>query len=180
MIPIISHEKCPGSGEAAPKQKVIDDVVYGFDNFGGVGFTSLDIEKAWPDEKVASQIEGEISNLDTGETFRRWLDSMFPNLNTLFCPNRWIFRILADVLTILLIIFNFAALFIYRIRAVKERFGLIHLGVIIVTALLWFVLFLHDPYWAQHIGLVALFAFLCTIGYVFLKTLGMQNRRHYP
>lgn len=180
MIPLISGENCDDTSEAKWNKQIKDDIVYAFDNFGGVGFLSLDIEKSWPDAGVATRIRDEINALDTGKTLRGRLDGLFPHLNKIFCPHSGIFQILAYILAVLILAFNLVCPFVYKLRALKAQYWFIHVGVFIATVALWFILALYDPAIVGHIVFIAFLAFLGVVGYAFVKTLAVQNRRHYP
>lgn len=145
IIPVITY----GGHD---KQQFRDDIIYFEDNFGGVGFWPLPINTdngADGAGKIADNAVEVVNNALT-ELYQKEGAKPVSSIFRFVCPNRWVFRIIWDIFTAVLLVSIVLYFTICGWRVLFMKYFLYFiLGVVLPWFLLSLFLLYYDPFWKK-------------------------------
>jgi hypothetical protein len=108
------------------------------------------------------------------------IDNLAAALCEFACPNRWLFRLTFDFLAGLLAIYGLLALGNCRLREIYQQKSLYFLGYGLVTALIFTVSLVCDPFWKEVSGYVLTGIVLVLVGFFGFRQVRKTTHPKYP
>jgi hypothetical protein len=183
----------------------VEDLIYLQDNFAGVGLWPLPMEPQADDAKdEASQdeaTENETAADDLAESRAeaigaRLIDVYGAGLGSglldteieifrqklcdFACPNRWLFRIAFDFLAALLVIYGLLAVWNCKLRKFYQRRSPYFIAYGLVTAMIFGVSLVCDPFWKQRENYVMLVIILLLVAFIGVRYISRARQPRMP
>ncbi len=164
IVPVISaagHDKDPRGAYS----QFTDDLIYFQDNFAGVGLWPLPLDSDVGVEPLKAKIIELYTDPNGENHISGWVDQLVPELCQFACPNRWLFRLSFDLLVGLILVYALLAIWIYKLRRIYKQYFWFFLAAISVSALIFLISLVCDPFWRARadIVLVALILLIVVI-----------------
>lgn len=96
------------------------------------------------------------------------------------CPNRWLFRLVFDFLAALLVIYALLALFNCRLREIYQQYALYFFAYGFVTATVFCVSMMCDPFWQAISHWVLVGVLLVLVAYLVFRRIQKTTQAEYP
>ena len=133
------------------KSAIEDLLVYIEDNFGGVGLWPVPIGKTNGGEKVNVSVKNEFTKTDEHvDVLKGILSKHFPWLCKFICPNRWVFRIIWDILIGISLVYALLSLWICELRVLYRKYFWYFLAAILLIILFTFLIFVCNLFWKNR------------------------------
>ena len=183
----------------------VEDLIYLQDNFAGVGLWPLPMEPRDDDsEDEASQdetSENETSADDLAESHAEAIgarlidvygaglglgllsaeiDIFKQKLCDFACPNRWLFRIAFDFLAAWLVIYGLLAVWNCKLRNFYQRRSPYFIAYGLVTAMIFGVSLVCDPFLKQRENVVMLAIIVLLVAFIGVRYIGRATRPRMP
>lgn len=183
IIPVISplgHQYDVQNEKVVPFAQFKDDLIYFQDNFSGVGLWPLPLDTD-PDFDTIKQYIIELYGTEKSNNLLRELTSDYvPQLCQFACPNRWLFRLLFDVLLGLFVIYLVAAIWINYLRVLYRRYFLYFVAYSLLILLVVLISLACDPYWQKRADVVVAGIFISGIVVWVTKYVSKAKRPPLP
>ena len=134
--------------KGAPRE-LEDNIIYIEDNLGGVGLSPVPISKSNGDDGLAVYSE----------------DTWKEQICKFVCPNRWVFRILSNILLAILLLYAVASYRACQLRRVYEKYFWYFLVYVMATLASWSLMWLCDPSWQESLPYMFMLFVLGAIAY---------------
>lgn len=187
----------------------VDDLIYLQDNFAGVGLWPLPMTPAGDDaesddatgdkpQDAAPKEEVEksdgptiaesigdrlIEEYDKKSALSLWspeIGFFAEKLCEFACPNRWLFRLTFNFLGALLVIYALLAVSNCRLREFYQQKFLYFVGYGTVTASIFVVSMVCDPFWKEHSNSVLVGIVLALVGFTGYRYISKSMQPKYP
>lgn len=182
------------------KSQFGDDLIYLQDNFAGVGLWPLPLIAAPASEESGEDaaetaadppndgVEIGASLLAQYEIKADWrkqedwqeVDRLAEALCKFACPNRWLFRLVFDFLLAALVIYGLLALRFCRLREFYENRFPIFVAYGFVTAMVFTVSLICDPYWNEISQQVLIGLVLVLVGFLGFRYIRKSMQPRHP
>ncbi len=165
IVPVISSVIAEDTELNGIYSQLKDDLIYFEDNFKGVGLWPLPLTKN-PDSPAINSLlrqyfEKGMDEDSADEDFlARVAVKYFPQLCNYVCPNRWLFRVVFDLLALLLVLLLVLSYMICRLRKFLRDKPWVVIALLLFTIAVFSASLVCDPFWKQRtddviIGLLA-------------------------
>lgn len=159
----------------------VDDLIYLQDNFAGVGLWPLPLSP-FNDEatEIGKRLQQVYEVQDGSSLLPAPIENLAEIMCTFACPNRWLFRLTFDFLVGLLVIYAVLALGKCRLREIYQQKFLYFYGYGLVTALVFTVLVVCDPFLQDISNYVLTGIVLLLAGYLSFRYIRKSMQPKYP
>ncbi len=179
IVPVIF----PTNANSDEKQ-FYDDLIYFQDNFRGVGFWPLPINKD-DESNIVSEKVVKVFKVKSHETFQKILSktgirSGYNQVSDIVCPNKWWLRVAFNMLAAIILVYGVLCIWFFELRVFFRKhykyflLDIIPLIIVAVVSLVW------DPFWnskRDEVFVLLIFVFFI-VGIV--KFVDNMRRANYP
>ncbi len=156
-----------------------DDLVYFKNNFSGVGLWPLPLAS----DKDAAMVSQWLIDTYAGQDINGVLNAIsarYPALCEFACPNRWVFRLVIDLLLLLALGYGVLTLFSRRLRRFYSRNSLYFMFYILLMASVFLVSLMCDPFWKQKRDMMLLGALLVSAAIFMVRKYSQAKQGPLP
>ncbi|MGD8931023.1 MAG: hypothetical protein PVI52_00540 [Chromatiales bacterium] len=163
-----------------PYAQFKDDLIYFQDNFAGVGLWPLPLESDESIKNIRYNLINLYSNDENVDYLRAFADDISPQICQFACPNRWLVRVVFDLLLGLVVIYALLATRICRLKEIYQKYFLYFMVLPLVVLLLVLISLACDPFWGEKRDLVIGLFVLMLLTIVITRSVGKMIRPPLP